>query len=147
VNRKLAGLAVTACALTATTAPSGAIAANKPATVTVKHSRFGNIVTDGKGRSLYLFARDKGKKSTCSGACAAAWPPLIAKGSPKAGSGIDAKKLHTSTRQGGAKQVTYNGHPLYRFASDSKPGDVTGQKVTNFGGTWFVVSPKGKAIR
>lgn len=113
-------------------------------TVATASAALGKILVDGKGMTLYLFTKDtKGSgKSVCAGGCLAAWPPLL--GTPKAGSGVDATKLGTLTRDDGSRQVTYNGWPLYFWAQDSKPGDVTGQNVQ---GVWFVVSPQGDAIK
>ena len=76
-------------------------------------------------------------------ACASAWPPLLANGKPTAGTGLTASKLGTITRSGGNHQVTYNGHPLYLFIKDKKPGQTTGQGVTAFGAAWFALTPSG----
>jgi predicted lipoprotein with Yx(FWY)xxD motif len=64
-----------------------------------------------------------------------------------AGAGLDASKLGTTTRRGGARQVTYAGHPLYYYVGDRKPGQILCQNVVEFGGTWLVVSPAGRAVR
>jgi predicted lipoprotein with Yx(FWY)xxD motif len=106
----------------------------------------GNILVDSQGRTLYLFQADSGTKSACTGACATAWPPLRASGKPIAGTGITASKLGTATRSDGKPQVTYNGHPLYRFANDQSPGNANGQGVNAFGGLWYVLSPAGTAV-
>jgi predicted lipoprotein with Yx(FWY)xxD motif len=113
----------------------------------VDRSRYGKILVDGHGRTLYLFTRDRGGKSRCYGDCAAVWPPQFAHGDQVAGAGLDQSKLGTTTRRGGAKQVTYAGHPLYYYVSDRKPGQILCQNVAEFGGTWLVVSPAGQAIR
>ena len=153
-------LAVAACgggsAATAASPPSPPKTTTTPAPATpapahttavrVASSRLGRILVDSAGHALYLFKADVGAKSACSGACAAAWPPLLANGKPAAGSGVTASKLGTITRSGGSRQVTYNGHPLYTFIKDGKPGDVSGQGVTAFGAAWFAVSPTGNQI-
>jgi predicted lipoprotein with Yx(FWY)xxD motif len=128
-------------------APAAAEAAT--ATVKVHKSRYGRILVDGQGRTLYLFTRDRGAKSRCYGACARAWPPLVAgaDGAPHAAGDADAAKLGTTARRGGATQVTYAGHPLYYYVNDRKPGQILCQDVAEFGGTWLVVSPSGRAIR
>ena len=115
--------------------------------VKVDGSRYGQILVDGKGKTLYLFTRDRGGKSRCYGDCASAWPPLYAHGAQLAGAGVDQAKLDTTTRRGGARQVTYAGHPLYYYVNDRKPGQILCQNVAEFGGTWLVVSPAGRAIR
>jgi predicted lipoprotein with Yx(FWY)xxD motif len=106
----------------------------------------GRILVDSTGRTLYLFKGDVGTKSKCFGACAIAWPPLRTGGKPAVRSGARAALVGTTKRSDGARQVTYNGHPLYLFIKDHKPGDVTGQGVTAFGATWSAVSPAGKQI-
>ena len=65
---------------------------------------------------------------------------------PLAGSGVDPKLLSTSMRKDGQLEVDYKGHPLYYFIADKKPGDLTGQGLNNFGGSWYVVSPAGDKI-
>jgi predicted lipoprotein with Yx(FWY)xxD motif len=131
---------------TASTTPA-ATPSGHPATVGVaNNSSLGNILVDSQGRTLYLFQADSGTKSACTGACATAWPPLRVSGKPVAGSGIAASKLGTSARSDGKPQVTYNGHPLYRFANDQNPGDANGQGVNAFGGLWYVLSPAGTAV-
>ena len=99
-----------------------------------------------EGRTLYLFEKDTGKRSQCSGACAQAWPPLTTRGKPAAKGSAKASLLSTSARSGGPKQVTYDGHPLYRFAPDTAAGQTKGQGVDGFGALWWVVAPSGTAI-
>jgi predicted lipoprotein with Yx(FWY)xxD motif len=116
-------------------------------TITAHASRYGKILFDSRGRVLYLFARDRAGRSSCSGACAKAWPPFLTKGAPKAGPGVNAKLLGTTKRRDGTLQVTYAKHPLYYFKEDTKPGQIKCQNVSNFGGLWLVVAPSGKAVR
>lgn len=139
-SRRLA-VAVAFLTLGAQGAPTSA-----GATVTVRDSRLGKILVDGNGRTLYLFAADKNTKSTCYHACATAWPPLTTNGRPQAGSGVSAALLGTTARTDHTTQVTYNGHPLYYFITDHKPGDITGQAVNSFGALWYVLNPKGDKI-
>ena len=103
-------------------------------------------MVDSQGRTLYLFKADVGSKSACAGACATAWPPLLSTNKPTAGTGLTASKLATITRSDGTKQVTYNGHPLYLFIKDQKPGQTNGQGVTTFGAAWFAVSAAGNQV-
>ncbi len=114
--------------------------------VDLAKSTDGPILVDGKGLTLYLWLADKTAKSTCYGACASAWPPLTATGKPSAGTGVAAAKLGTTTRTGGALQVTYNGHPLYYFAGDSSSGQTNGEGSQGFGALWEVVSAAGDGI-
>jgi predicted lipoprotein with Yx(FWY)xxD motif len=121
-------------------------AGGSAATVSVANTALGKILVDDQGRTLYLFAKDPGTKSACSGGCATAWPPLRASGKPTAGGGAKASLLGTTPRSDGKPQVTYNGHPLYGYQGDSKPGDTTGQGNPGFGAPWYVLSPAGNAI-
>ena len=128
---------------TTQTSPSPTVSA-VTGTIKVASSSLGNIVVDAQGRTLYLFMQDSGGSSSCTGGCADTWPPLTITGSATGGAGVDASKLGTISRPDGSTQVTYNGHPLYRYSADATPGDTKGQGV---GGDWFVVSPAGEAIR
>jgi predicted lipoprotein with Yx(FWY)xxD motif len=145
----LAILAVVVALVATAVLGAGLAAGSSTATgTTVKSakSRFGKIIVDGRGRTLYLFEKDKRGHSACSGACAAYWPPLMTTAKPIAGAGVKKSLLGTIRRSNGKKQVTYNGHPLYRFAQDTKPGQVKGQDTHFFGGGWYVISPSGKKI-
>ena len=134
-------------ALVGAVAASGVSAMTPRTAVTVHSSRYGKILFDGHGRVLYLFARDRGGHSSCSGACAKAWPPYLTTGAPKALSGINAKLLGTTKRSDGKLQVTYARHPLYYYRGDTKPGQIKCQNVSEFGGLWLVVAPSGKPVR
>lgn len=129
--------------------PAGATSASASAgaSLTAKSSRYGKVLFDGRGRVLYLFTRDRGARSTCSGACARAWPPFLTKGPPRALPGLDPKLLATTRRGDGALQVTYAKHPLYYYRGDLRPGEIRCQNVDEFGGLWLVVAPSGRAIR
>jgi len=122
-------------------APSGAAT-----TVSLRKLNVGNALVDSQGRTLYLFEADKGPMSTCNGACASLWPPDMTSGKPKAGPGVDAAKLGTTKRSDGTLEVTYNGHPLYRYAPDTKPGEDTGQGLNQFGAKWYVLAASGSKI-
>jgi predicted lipoprotein with Yx(FWY)xxD motif len=123
----------------ATTAATGA-------TIAVKSSKLGKILVDDQGRTLYLFEKDKSPTSTCSGACAAAWPPDTTNGTPMASSGAIAADLNTSARADGSTQLVYHGHPLYRYSGDVKAGDTNGEGLDQFGAEWYVLSPTGNKI-
>ena len=144
----LVALTVAACGggSSAATAATPKASTGAPATVGVSNSSLGSILVNSSGRTLYLFKADSATMSACTGACATAWPPLLANGTPTAGTGLTASKLGTIARSGGNRQVTYNGHPLYLFIMDTKPGQTAGQGVTAFGAAWFAVSPAGNQI-
>jgi predicted lipoprotein with Yx(FWY)xxD motif len=147
VHKPVAGLvaAVTAAALTAFFAPAGG-AASRGTTVKIASSSLGRILVDSRGVALYDFPKDRGTVSSCYGACAALWPPLLTTGKPVAGPGVKASLLGTTKRSDGKLEVTYNGHPLYYFVSDRKPGQLSGQGLNQFGDPWWVLSPSGKEI-
>src|SRR3954447_19365880 len=144
----LAALAVAGCGGGGNSNASGppTTASGAAATVGVSNESLGNILVDSKGRTLYLFSRDSGTMSECTGACAVNWPPLMATGKPTIGSGADASLVSTTSRSGAAKQVTYNGHPLYLFKNDKNPGDTNGQALNAFGDNWYALSPAGDQI-
>jgi predicted lipoprotein with Yx(FWY)xxD motif len=102
----------------------------------------GEVVTDGEGRTLYLFDKDgpDPRTSACNGACAGLWPPLLAFSDEVQALGVNPALIGTVTRQDGSKQVTLNRRPLYRYAKDTAPGEAKGQGV---GGTWFAATPQG----
>jgi predicted lipoprotein with Yx(FWY)xxD motif len=112
------------------------------ATVAVASSRLGDILVDADGRTLYVFTKDKGDQSACSGECAANWPALT--GTATAGTGAQAALLSTATQADGSSQVTYGGKPLYYFAGDAKPGDTNGQGV---GSVWYAVTADGEMVK
>jgi predicted lipoprotein with Yx(FWY)xxD motif len=137
-------VALLAVAVVAVTA-GGAASKTSPATVKTRHTSLGTFLVDAKGRTLYLFQKDKTTKSTCNGSCAVDWPPLTVHGKPKGG-GVAASRLGTTRRSNGATQVTYGGHPLYTFVGDGKAGATNGQGLNAFGAKWFVVGTNGRAI-
>ena len=116
------------------------------ATVDLKKTGVGDVLTGSNGRTLYLFEKDKSPKSTCSGECANDWPPLMASGKPSAGSGVKASMLGTAKRSDGKEQVTYNGHPLYFYEGDKKAGQTAGQGLDAFGAEWYVVGANGSKV-
>jgi predicted lipoprotein with Yx(FWY)xxD motif len=116
-------------------------------TISSASTRLGQILVDSNGRTVYLFLADSGTRSNCNSAgCVQAWPPVLTKGAPQAGRGVKASLLGTTTRRDGTTEVTYAGHPLYYFISDTKAGDVSGQGINAFGAPWYVVSPSGMQI-
>jgi predicted lipoprotein with Yx(FWY)xxD motif len=122
---------------------ASASAARKGAAVQLRQTAFGKVLVDARGRTLYLFTPDRGKKSVCYGSCAAAWPPLLVRGRPTGGTGVKASLLGVTMRKNGTHQVTYAGHPLYLFAGDRKAGQVNGQGLQS---VWWVVSATGTKV-
>ena len=127
--------------------PASGTPTRAPASLTARAvTPLGQILVDGSERTLYLFEADSTKASTCSGACAQAWPPFLTSGQPHLGSGVTQSLVGTMRRSDGTLQVTYNGHPLYYFAGDTKPGDTKGEGLNSFGAGWDAVSPAGDKI-
>jgi predicted lipoprotein with Yx(FWY)xxD motif len=127
---------------TASSGPAGLAAT----AVSTGSSKLGRILVDGRGRTLYLFEKDTRRHSACSGTCATYWPPLLTRARPKARGKAAASLLGTIRRADGTTQVTYAGHPLYRYLPDARPGQTNGQDSHDFGAGWYVVSPAGKKI-
>ena len=120
-------------------APSGAA-------LSVRSTSIGDVLADAKGATIYTFANDTGTTSTCTGECAADWPPVPAPDPlPTSLAGVTAT-LGTTTRDDGSTQLTVDGHPVYRFEGDSAPGQTNGQGLTLNGGLWIAVAPDGTSV-
>jgi predicted lipoprotein with Yx(FWY)xxD motif len=126
--------------------PASGHAAGRAASLKTRHASIGIFLTDSKGRTVYLFQKDKTSKSTCTGDCATNWPPLLTTGKPKATGAVKANLLGTTKRADGTTQVTYNKHPLYYFSGDKKAGDHTGQGLSAFGAKWYAVATAGRRL-
>lgn len=107
---------------------------------TDKSEALGQYMIAYNGMTVYTYTKDTGTESTCYEQCAVNWPPYLVGTEDNLGqlqTGITGK-VDTSRRTDGTLQMTYNGHPLYFYAKDTKSGDATGQNV---GKAWFVVKP------
>ncbi len=140
----IATFAVLAAVLLQPAAGTAALA--KGPVVSTASTSLGRILVDSRGRTLYMFEKDKNGKSACAGKCASFWPPLIATGKPRAAGGAKASLLGTTKRADGRLQVTYNRHPLYTFVKDTKKGQTNGEGVAAFGAEWYVVSSAGAKV-
>ena len=143
---RTAGLAVLAltliagCAGAAAPAPAPAAApVAAPVLQVASSAKLGSILVDGKGMAVYRYAQDSKDMSACADACLKKWPAVVAAAELKAGPGVTGS-LGKIKRADGVEQVTINGMPLYTYAADEKPGDVTGQGVGN---NWFALAPDG----
>ena len=144
----LAATGVATAAAVTHQSPRARAAGNATAGRVMLHkTKLGKVLATSSGRTLYLFMKDKNGRSACYGSCATYWPPLTKKGTLRAGSGVKAELLGTTKRKDGKLQVTYKGHPLYLYISDSGAGQVGGQGLNLSGGKWYVVSAAGKAIK
>jgi predicted lipoprotein with Yx(FWY)xxD motif len=146
----LAALGVAGCGGsdggTGSAAPPQASAGRPAALGVTTAGSLGKVLVDARGRTLYAFEKDRAGRSACTGACAAAWPPLRVVGDPVVGAGLAASKVASASRSDGGPELTYDGHPLYRFSRDRKPGDTHGQGLREFGGRWSAVSPTGEIV-
>lgn len=106
----------------------------------------GQYLTDAKSRTVYIFSKDTGTSSTCSGACAKEWPPVTTSDMPTTSGSATASMVGTTDRSDGTTQATYNGHPLYYFDGDQSAGDMKGQGLDDFGGKWAAVNAAGAAV-
>jgi predicted lipoprotein with Yx(FWY)xxD motif len=129
-NRVDVPFTISAPAAPATLNPNAAVKVTKDATL-------GDILVDANGRTLYLFEKDQGTTSACTGACANTWPALKTDTAPAVGAGLDPSKIASTNGQ-----VTYAGHLLYLYSGDGKPGDTFGASIPS----WAAVSPAGTAI-
>jgi predicted lipoprotein with Yx(FWY)xxD motif len=111
----------------------------------VASTSLGQVLVDGGGRTVYLLTSDSPGRSGCNASCLAYWPAVA----PPSGSslpGVTAAVGRTTT-PGGDAIATVGGWPLSTFVKDGKPGDVTGEGVQSFGGTWYAVSPSGQPVK
>jgi predicted lipoprotein with Yx(FWY)xxD motif len=147
----IAAAALSAAALVAAafgdTSSASSQQPSKGARVALGKTTLGNVLVDARGRTLYRFAKDKGGRSACNGACATYWPPLVSTAKPQAAQGVRASLLALTKRTNGKRQVTYAGHPLYTFSLDTRAGQTSGQGLTDFGGSWNAVAASGRAVK
>jgi predicted lipoprotein with Yx(FWY)xxD motif len=131
-----------------TTSANGS-GSNGSATIkAAKVSGLGTVLVDGSGRTLYVFAPDKAKKVTCTGQCAAVWPPLKARsGKPAVSGGVQASLVSSDPNPSGGSVITYNHWPLYTYVADPSAGTAHGQALNSSGGLWDVITPSGTVIK
>jgi predicted lipoprotein with Yx(FWY)xxD motif len=122
---------------------------SRVAKVGLRRTSVGTILVSASGRTLYEFTRDRAHSNSCvkiSG-CSEIWPALTTSGKPTAGPGVRASLLSTIKLPGGAKQVTYAGHPLYRYSGDSGPGEISYVGEKAFGGNWYAINSSGRTVK
>ena len=145
-NRSTTSAQPAAATVQSSSTAAAAGSAVPAALVTSKQSKLGTILAYGPKRlTVYLFQGDSGTRSRCTGACAAAWPPIV--GTPTAGGSALAADLGTSMRSDGRLQVTYKGHPLYLFIKDKDDGDAYGEGAKAFGAEWYALAPTGSIVQ
>ena len=140
----LIGLAALVAATTATATTNSSVTVS-----TAKVKGLGTVLVDSKGRTLYMFVPDKQKRVTCTGSCAAAWPPVkVAKGEKVvAVKGAKSSLLGSDANPSGGRVVTYAKWPLYTYVGDTKAGTAAGQALDLNGGLWYVLTPAGKVLK
>jgi predicted lipoprotein with Yx(FWY)xxD motif len=111
--------------------------------ISVAQTPVGKALVDANGRTLYLFLDDKPNVSRLSAAGQAVWPPFTSTTTPAAKGGASAAQIGIITA---TRQITYNGHPLYYYVGDQRPGQTAGQGLNEFGARWYVLSASGAAI-
>ena len=142
----LVALAVAGCGSASSSVSPPTTKDGRAATIGAANENLGKILVNSQGRTLYLFQKDSGTTSECTGACAANWPPLRANSPPRIGGGANASLVASTMRSDGSRQITYNNHPLYTFVKDTRAGDTNGEGLTAFGGTWYAISPAGNQV-
>ena len=145
----LAGVLVGAMSVSAAaTAQAGPSArASRVAKVQLRHTGKGTILVTSSGFTLYEFTRDHGSNSCVRiSGCAGLWPAYETTGQPIAGSGVRASSLSMTTLPDHAKQVTFDGHPLYTYSGDSGPGETSYVGEREFGGDWDALTASGHAV-
>jgi predicted lipoprotein with Yx(FWY)xxD motif len=118
----------------------------KGTVVALKKTSLGTVLVDARGRTLYLFEKDRSGMSACNSACVQYWPALTSRATPRAGSGVHQSMLRVIRQHNGVRQVTYAGHPLYTFVGDKSAGQTSGEGLTNFGAGWYAVAASGRKI-
>jgi predicted lipoprotein with Yx(FWY)xxD motif len=127
----------------------GIAAASAGEKLQLRKTRVGTIIVNGRGFTVYAFTRDSRNKDTCQSirGCVQIWPPVTTSGRPVAGSGVRSSLIGTITIKGGAKQLTYAGHPLYRYSGDSGPGQTEYVNFSAFGGRWPALNSSGQEVK
>jgi predicted lipoprotein with Yx(FWY)xxD motif len=120
--------------------------APKGALVALRKTTLGSILVDAKGRTLYIFEKDRTGMSACDTSCVKFWLPLVSRTTPRAGKGVQKAMLGVTRPHNGGRQVTYAGHPLYTFVGDKTSGDTSGEGLTNFGAEWYALAANGRAV-
>jgi predicted lipoprotein with Yx(FWY)xxD motif len=147
----LAGCGGTGSTTTTTSAgDQGSVAMVK----TMRTADPATLIVDAEGMTVYEFRRDdpmiyqfeREPVPTCYNACAVTWLPVLTSGSPRARGGAEPQLLGTVERRDGDTQVTYDGHPLYLFVGDRRPGETNGQDVVSFGARWHAVERDGDEL-
>jgi predicted lipoprotein with Yx(FWY)xxD motif len=147
VRRILTLIAATAVATSLATTLAGA--SGSRAKLQLRKTSIGKILVNGRGFTVYAFTRDGRNKDACATitGCLSIWPAVKTTGKPVAGPGVKSSLIGTITLKGGAKQVTYNGHPLYTYTGDTQPGETSYVNQSQFRGRWLAVNAAGRELK
>ena len=145
MKARLLGLCVT-LGLTAAIVATAQARTPKSAVVSLRKTSLSTILVDPRGRTLYLFEKDRKGKSACTTACLSYWPAFTSRTVPRAGTGVRQSLLGLAKPQHGLRQVTYAGHPLYSFVGDKRAGQTNGEGLSNFGADWYALSAGGRKV-
>lgn len=123
--------------------------ASRVAKVELRHTSLGKVLVDASGFTLYRFTKDSRDMDACAkiSGCFGTWPALTTSGRPIAGAGVKASLLSSIKLPDGARQVTYAGRPLYRYASSSEAGETVYVGAEAFGGTWYALNAAGATVK
>ena len=123
--------------------------AARGATLRLRHTSLGNILVNGRGFTVFVFTRDARNRDRCAtiSGCSGIWPMVTSRGTPTGGPGVKRSLVGTIKLAGGGRQVTYAGHPLYTYISDSGPGDTSYVGQSQFGGRWFALNGAGQVVK
>lgn len=141
----VSGIVVAACGGTPSTSSSGGGGSGGAATISAAQTSAGMVLTGPSGNTVYILLDAQGKPLPCTGGCPAVWPAVATTGTPQAGSGVTAM-LGTASAADGSTQASANGAPLYYYSGDSGAGQVGGQGLMSFGGTWHAVQANGQPL-
>ena len=148
----LAGLILAATSVAAAASSAGGAARaqdSRAAKIQLRHTEIGKVLVDSSGFTVYRFSKDPRNSDTCvkiSG-CTNLWPPLMSSGRPVAGPGVRSALLSTIKLPGGGRQVTYAGHPLYRYSAATEKGETGYVGAQQFGGSWYALNSAGGSVK
>ena len=148
----LAGLILAATSGAAAASSAGGAARaqdSRAAKIQLRHTEVGKVLVDSSGFTVYRFSKDPRNSDTCvkiSG-CTNLWPPLMSSGRPVAGPGVRSALLSTIKLPGGGRQVTYAGHPLYRYSAATGKGETGYVGAQQFGGSWYALNAAGGSVK
>jgi predicted lipoprotein with Yx(FWY)xxD motif len=132
------------------TLPSALAGASvRRATLQLRNTNVGTILVNGRGFTLYAFTKDSRNGDACVNirGCLGVWPAVTTVGKPVAGNGVKGSLIGTINVKGVGKQVTYAGHPLYRYVGDRGPGQTLYVNIFQFKGRWPALNAAGQEVK